>query len=211
MKKITGFPTKNNNQIKYLSLVMASFLLLVTAYSQERKLVYDVVKNGNIIGKIIFSESIKDEKKLLNLTSDVKTRFIFSFTDHAAETASFVDGIMVYSSFYQKQNGSEKARKITIASGQFYNLIDNGVSTLIACNPIRYNMLLLYTNIPEKITKVYSDNYQKLLDIEKVESNKYKLRLPDGNSNYYTYNNNVCIRVDIERTFFSVQFVLREE
>lgn len=147
---------------------------------------------------------------MLSLTSDVKTKFIFSFSDYAAETASFENGIMVFSSFYQKQNGSDKAKKMTIASGQYYKLIDDGVSKLITCEPITYNMLLLYTTIPEKISKVYSDNYQKLLDIHKVESNKYKLSLPDGNFNYYTYTNNVCTRVDIERTFFTIQFVLRD-
>ena len=75
---------------------------------------------------------------------------------------------MMYSSFYQKQNGSDKAKKMTILSGQFYKLIDDGVSKLISCGPIRYNMLLLYTNIPETIYKVYSDNFQKLLDIKKL-------------------------------------------
>ena len=127
------------------------------------------------------------------------------------ESAAYEDGIMVYSSFYQKQNGSDKANKMTIASGKSYKLIDDGVSKLISCSPIRYNMLLLYTNIPETINKVYSDNFQKLLDIKKVEENKYRLTLPDGNYNYYTYKNGVCSKVDVERTFFSLQFILREK
>ena len=46
---------------------------------------YDVIKNGNVIGEIIFNELIKDEKKMLSLTSDVKTRFIFSFSDYAVQ------------------------------------------------------------------------------------------------------------------------------
>ena len=141
----------------------------------------------------------------------MKTRFIFSFSDHAEEAAAYEDGIMVYSSYYQKQNGSDKANKMTISSGKSYKLTDNGVSKIISCPPIRYSTLLLFTNIPETIYQVYSDNFQKLLDIKKVEENKYRLTLPDGNYNYYTYKNGVCSKVDIERTFFTVQFVLREE
>ena len=118
---------------------------------------------------------------------------------------------MVYSSFYEKKTGSGKADKTTIASGTSYKLVDDGVSKLISCNPIRYNMLLLYTNIPEAINKVYFDNFQKHLDIKKVEANKYRLILPDGNYNYYTYRNGVCSKVDVERTFFTLQFVLREK
>jgi len=211
MKRNPGFSKKINRMMKYASILLVTTFIFRPAFTQERKLVYDVVRNGRIIGKIVFLELIKDGKKMLSFTSDVKTKFIFSFSDYATETASFENGIMIYSSFYQRQNGSDKAKKITVASGQFYKLIDNGVSKLISCSPIRYNMLLLYVYVPEKINKVYSDNYQKLLDIQKVESNKYKLSLPDGNYNYYTYNDNVCTKVDIERTFFAIQFVLRNK
>ncbi len=194
-----------------LLLLFTAYIFQTPAYAQERKLVYDVMKNGNIIGEIIFLELTKDQKKFLKLTSDVRTRFIFCFSDHAEEVASFEDGVMLYSSYYQKQNGSDKANKRTIASGKSYKLIDHDVSKLIICSPIRYNTLLLYTNIPETINKVYSDNFQKLLDIKKVEENRYRLTLPDGNHNYYTYKNGICSKVDIERTFFTVQFALREE
>jgi len=211
MKRNPGFSKKINRMMKYASILLVTTFIFRPAFTQERKLVYDVVRNGKIIGKIVFLELLKDGKKMLSFTSDVKTKFIFSFSDYAAETASFENGIMIYSSFYQRQNGSDKAKKMTVASGQFYKLIDNGVSKLISCSPIRYNMLLLYVYVPEKINKVYSDNYQKLLDIQKVESNKYKLSLPDGNYNYYTYNDNVCTKVDIERTFFAIQFVLRNK
>ena len=212
MKRNPGFFSKKiNRMMKYASILLVTTFIFRPSFTQERKLVYDVVRNGKIIGKIVFLELLKDGKKMLSFTSDVKTKFIFSFSDYAAETASFENGIMIYSSFYQRQNGSDKAKKMTVASGQFYKLIDNGVSKLISCSPIRYNMLLLYVYVPEKINKVYSDNYQKLLDIQKVESNKYKLSLPDGNYNYYTYNDNVCTKVDIERTFFAIQFVLRNK
>jgi hypothetical protein len=193
-------------------LFILSFLIFQSnTRSQERKLIYDVMKNGNNIGMIILLELTKDQKKILSLTSDVKTKFIFSFADHSEEAAAYEDGVMVYSSFYQKQNGSDKANKKTIASGNSYKLIDDGISKLISCSPIRYNMLLLYTKIPETIYKVYSDNFQKLLDIKKVEENKYRLSLPDGNYNYYTYKNGVCTKVEVERTFFTVQFILREK
>jgi hypothetical protein len=77
------------------------------------------------------------------MTSDVKTRYIFSFTDNTSETAAYDEGIMIYSSFYQKQTGSGTTNKTTIASGKFYKLTDDGESKLISLSPIRYNMLLL--------------------------------------------------------------------
>lgn len=173
-------------------------------------MVYDVMRNGNVIGEIRFVEMISGQKKFLSMTSDVKTRFIFAFSDNTAETAAYDDGVLVYSSFYQKQTGSGTANKTTIAAGKEYKLTDDGISTITTFDPIRYNMLLLYTTIPEAITKVYSANFQKHLDIKKIEENKFRLTMPDGRYNYYTYKNGICTRVEIVRKLFTLQFVLRE-
>jgi hypothetical protein len=178
--------------------------------AQERKLLYDVMRNGKVIGKINFVEMVSGPKKFLSMTSDVKTRFIFAFSDDTAETAAYDNGVMVYSSFYQKQTGSGTATKTTIAAGKDYKLTDDGKSKLAKFDPIRYNMLLLYTTVPEAISKVYSANFQKHLDIEKIEDNKYRLTMPDGKFNYYTYKNGVCTMVEIVRSLFTLQFVLKD-
>jgi hypothetical protein len=168
------------------------------------------MRNGKVIGKITFIEMISGQRKFLSMTSDVKTRFIFAFSDDTSETAAYDNGIMVYSSFYQKQTGSGTSTKTTIATGKNYKLTDDDKSTITSLQPIRYNMLLLYTTIPEAISKVYSANYQKHLDIKKVEENKYRLTMPDGKFNYYTYKNGICTKVEIVRSLFTLEFVLRE-
>lgn len=120
MKKSSG-SKKINTVIKYtLLLLFTASIFQTSTYAQERKLIYDVMRNGNIIGKIDIVELTKDQKKFLSLTSDVKTRFIFPFTIQTAETAAYEDGVMIYSSFYEKQTGSGKANKTTIASGKCY-------------------------------------------------------------------------------------------
>ena len=201
-----------NILIKYLLILLFIMgLYYPSANAQERKLMYDVMRNGKIIGNISFVELISGQKKFISMTSDVKTRYIFAFSDNTSETAGYEDGIMMYSSFYQKQTGSGTTNKTTIASGKFYKLTNDGESKLATLNPIRYNMLLLYTTIPETITKVYSASFQKLLDINKIAENKYRLTLPDGKYNYYTYKNGVCTKVEIVRTLVSLQFVLREK
>jgi hypothetical protein len=189
-----------------LFLVLVALLFKSPLNAQER----NVIRNGNVIGKINFVELTQGEKKFLSFTSDVKTRFILSFCDHSSETAAYEGGVMMYSSFYQRQNGTVKANKFTVCDGKTYKLVDNNKTELVALPPIRYNMLRLYINLPEKVEKVYSDNYQKHLDLKKIDANKYRLELPDGNFNYYTYENGVCVKVEVERTLFTIQFVLTE-
>jgi hypothetical protein len=203
--------------LKKYSATFKIFIILIfsvcigdVSHAQERKLLYDVMRNGKVIGKITFVEMVSGQKKFLSMTSDVKTRFIFAFSDDTAETAAYDNGIMVYSSFYQKQTGSGTATKTTIASGKNYKLTDDGVSKITSLDPIRYNMLLLYTTIPEAVSKVYSANFQKHLDIKKMEDNRYRLTMPDGKFNYYTYKNGICTKVEIVRSLFTLHFVLRE-
>jgi hypothetical protein len=197
--------------MKYFVIILFTACLFVApSNAQERKLIYDVVRNGNVIGQINFTQKVQGQKVFLSLTSDVKTTLIFQVTDHTAETAVYDKGVMVYSSFYQKQSGSDEVNKTTTVSGKMYKITDNGASKLVNFGAIRYNMLLLYT-IPKNMTKVYSSNFQKLADIKKIEENKYRLTLPDGNVNDYTYKNGVCTKVEVVRTMISVQFILREK
>ncbi len=197
--------------IKYILLFLVSGGIYNPSNAQERKFIYDVMKDGKVIGEISFVELIQGQKKFLSMTSDVTTTVIFPFTDHTAEMAAFDKGVMVYSSFYQKQTGSAVVNKTITASGKFYKVSDNGESKLISLPPIRYNTLLLYTNIPKNINKVFSGNYQNLLDVKKIAENKYRLTLPDGKVNDYTYKNGICTLVEIVRSLFTVQFVLREQ
>lgn len=191
-----------------LILFLTALLPGISLPAQERKLIYNVIRNGNIIGTLDLIELTQGEKRFLSLTSDVKTRFLLTFHLYSSETAAYDGGIMMYSSFFEKQNGSVTANKRTICDGKNYKLVDKEKTEVVTSPPIRYNLLLLYVTIPEKIDKVYSDNHQKLLDIKKVEHNKYRLTLPNGNFNYYTYENGVCTKVEVERTLFTLQFVL---
>ncbi len=168
------------------------------------------MRNGKVIGTIDFVELVKGKKKFLSMTSNVKTRYILAFSDETSETAGFDNGVMVYSSFHQKQTGSAETDKTSIASGKQYKLTDNKKNRMVNMSPIHFNMLLLYTDMPVNVTKVYSANYQKMLDIKKVAENKYRLTLPDGKFNYYTYKNGVCAKVEIVKSLFTIQFVLRE-
>ena len=201
----------NNSLLKNLLFLFISVCTFnPSVNAQERKLVYDVMRNGEVIGTINFVEYVQGQRRLLSMISDVKTRYLFSFSDHTSETAGYDNGILVYSAFYQKQTGSGETNKSTIASGKFYKVTDDGVSKLVSFNPIRYSMLRLYIDIPDSINQVFSGNYQRLLDIKKIEENKYRLMLPGGKYNDYTYKNGVCTKVEIIRTLVSIQFVLKE-
>jgi len=200
---------------KYLPFVAAILLLIIllifstNSYSQNKTFNYQIIRNGDKVGSLLFSETSTGDLDYLKMESDVKTRLIFTFTAHASEEAVYNNGILLRSSIYRRLNGTEKANKQHEVTGNRQYLIRTGkTSEFTKTYPITYNMLSLYSKEPENISKVYSDNFQTFLAIEKAASHKYKITLPDGNYNYYYYKNGILNLVEVHHTFYSANIIL---
>jgi len=200
---------------KYLSFVAAILLLVILlifstdSYSQNKTFNYQIIRNGDKVGSLLFSETSTGDLDYLKMESDVKTRLIFTFTAHASEEAVYNNGILLRSSIYRRLNGTEKANKQHEVTGNRQYLIRTGkTSEFTKTYPITYNMLSLYSKEPENISKVYSDNFQTFLAIEKAASHKYKITLPDGNYNYYYYKDGILNLVEVHHSFYSANIIL---
>jgi hypothetical protein len=157
------------------------------------------------------SEKKKGNMLLLELKSTVKTTWLaFQYTSNITEKVVFEDGVMVYSFYYKNENGRE-TRVEAKKAGQYMNIVDNGHLDFNYQAPVTYNTVQLYCGCPGMDTKVYSNQFQQFLDIKKVAANRYKLRLPGNNYNYFNYKKGRCTQVDVERVLFTIHFVLRKE
>jgi len=72
---------------------------------------------------------------------------------------------------------------------------------------MQFTTVKLYFHEPIGVEKVYSERFLAYCDLEKDGKNKYKLYLPDGKINYYTYANKLLIEVFVDRTMFDLQFL----
>jgi hypothetical protein len=185
------------------------FLVISPSFGQEKKLEYRIKRNGDEVGTIRFSQIIAGNRTTLRLESDVKTRFIFTFNAKAREESIYDSGIMTWSSIYRKLNGNVKADKKTKAIGNSYTIFNGNKTETVKDYPVRYNMLSIYVSEPVAFSKVYSDNFQRMLDIIKTGDHSYKIKFPDGNYNEYHYANGVCSRVDIHHTLYSAVIELK--
>lgn len=190
--------------ILFIFILSTSFV-----FTQEKKLEYTIKRNGDEVGTIKFLQTINGSRTVLKLESEVKTKFIFTFTAKATEETIYDNGIMTWSSIYRKMNGNVKADKKTKINGSSYTVYKGNKTETINSYPIRYNMLSIYINEPVSFSKVYSDNFQEQVDIKKIEDHHYKISFPDGNYNDYYYSNGVCSKVKINHTFYSATIELK--
>ena len=186
-----------------LSLLVGLFSLKTIANAQEIKLVYTIKRNGTVIGKIHFTHGIAGNRTVLTMESEVNSRFIFNFKAKTKEETIYDKGIMTWSSIFRKLNGNVKVDKKTRANGNSYTVYKENKTEMLNNYPIRYNMLSIYISEPVNITKVYSDNFQQQIDIQKIGDHHYKIKFPDGNYNEYFYTNGTCSKIEIHHRLYS--------
>jgi len=196
---------------KILLCMAIGFFFTVAAKAQEKNLSYNIKRGSNKVGAMNLKEVRSGSKISLDLESEVKASFIFSFKASGIEKAVFDNGILVYSSIYQKLNGSEKINKQTKLVGKNYIVTNKGTQENLEHTAIYYTMVCLYTHEPIKTNRIYSDKFQKYLNIETIADHHYKINFPDGNSNEYYYQNGICTKIEVEHSFYHVVFELDTE
>ena len=70
--------------------------------------------------------------------------------------------------------------------------------------PIDYNLSMLYTKEPFNKQLIYSDNFQQFLNVEQIAPHRYKIALPDGNYNYYTFKDGICNTAELHHSFYTI-------
>lgn len=191
-----------------LSLIVL-LTVAINLNSQEKKLEYNIKRNGDIVGSIHFIQRVAGSRTVLTMESEVNTRFIFNFKAKTKEEAIYDNGIMTWSSVFRKLNGNVKADKKTKAVGNAYTIYKGNKTEIVKNYPIRYNMLSIYLTEPIDVSKVYSDNFQQQIDIQKIATHHYKIKFPDGNYNEYYYTNGVCSKVEIHHSMYRATIELK--
>lgn len=189
------------------ALISAFLALSFTAIANEQTKIYNIKRNGEIIGKLSFNQNTEGENVYLKITSQVNTRFVFKIDVQTEDLAHFKNGKLISSDVSRLVNGKAKERKKTNLINNAYKLQSG--STLNRLNQsIGFNMMLLYIKEPVDINQVYSDNFQCFLPIKKNAGHQYRVHLPDGNYNDYHFENGVCKLVVVNHSLYTIRMEL---
>jgi hypothetical protein len=185
-------------------------LKLATLHAQDTVLQYNVVRNGKTIGWTKLTRTGINELVNIRMESEVKARFIFEFLVSAIEQVTFHSGCLVNSSQYRKLNGEIRENKRMKLTCNGYEVYKDDDTQRLSYSPLHSHMLCLYFQEPKSNAKVYSDTFQRELDLERMADGGYRMKLPDGNSCCYYYQNGICTRVKINQRFYSAEMLLNQ-
>lgn len=174
---------------------------------QNSKQVYEVIHNGKVKGVVRTFRDADSSVLNFRIESEVTINLVFSFTMKLKEEAIFKNGILAFSSIYRKINGREKINQQLHSAGQSYTL--TGISKeFTPAFPVRSCIISLYYDEPRNMNTVYSDSFRKNVPVTFVGGGRYRIDLPDGNHNFYSYKNGICTLVEVDHSLFRLYFKL---
>ena len=194
--------------VKRISVTILFLAISTLVFAQEQTLNYNVMHGDKTVGHMKLQKTMNGDDTFLKVASDVKMRFIFSIQVNIREDAHYRNGMLMSSHVSRLVNGKQKANKITEACNGCYQLTDDGKVKSIDQKQINNNLTLMYLQEPVGLSQVYSDNFQQFVQVKQVGNHTYRINLPDGNYNFYTYTNGICSKVDIYHSLYTIQIQL---
>lgn len=132
---------------------------------------------------------------------------IWSYIVTSAMKAEYVNGILI--SCYSRQDTNEEMKEQSQIkrSGENYSGFRAPDQNIKIKGGISFSTAKLYFEEPHGIDSVFSESYLAYCKLENLGNSRYKLYMPDGNFNYYTYTDNKLKEILVERSMFDLRFV----
>jgi len=191
-----------------LVFLVSGSALLYSFMETDKKLHYDVIRNGKVIGYLDALRKNNGEKVEYIMESNVKVSVIMDFALYSKVIGSFDKGMLTSGSIVRRVNGKDKANsKITWLNDRY--LIQDKSESIELKEKITYTSACLMHEEPVNMQRIFSENFKRFIPIKAIKPHQYELQLPDGNRNFYTYANGVCVSAEVNTTLTTAYFRLK--
>lgn len=206
--KTHNFFKANTHSFFVNILVILILFMPMWSNAQNLQLNYKIMRNGVAIGWLRLDKTTIENKSVLLLVSEIKTKIIFPITVFAKESSAFEKGKLVYSSQIRKTNGAVKLDKQTRLIESKYEVTTNGEKEKLSIPTIAENLLSLYFQEPKDCKSVYCENQQCFVKVAITRDDGYKVAFPNGNINYFYYKDGVCSKIKIVHTLYTAEIII---
>ena len=188
--------------------ILPVILLLTSFHEVDRKLHYEVLRNGKVIGYL--DALRKDNGAIVEyiMESNVKVSLIMDFALYSKVLGTFNNGVLTSGSIVRRLNGKDKANAKITWQTDHYVIQDKDESIQIK-EKITYTTACLMHEEPVNMQRIFSENFKRFIPIKAIKPHQYELQLPDGNRNFYTYANGVCVSAEVNTTLTTAYFRLK--
>ncbi len=188
-------------------LVILFFLCLQTAGAQEVK--FSIQHSGKEIGQVRASLIKTGDTHTYEVISNVDFRVLWKDYNRKTSNKVVYHDDMLQSSYNSVYMNDEMEDTSAIRHHQEkYHCFRYPEEKIEEPeSKVEYSTVKLYFAEPVGITSIYSERFLAYCPLEKIGDQKYKLSLPNGKENHYTYANNKLVEVFVDRSWFDLKFL----
>lgn len=190
-----------------IAILILSFTMNGSPLAQASELKFKILKKEDKIGVLKILKSDSSSFTNYQVSTNVEVSFIRKFRVIASEKYRYQGDKLIYSELKRSINDKSKDPKSLELKKDRYILKDGANSEIFNETEINTNLVQLYFSEPINISRVYCDNQQIMVDLEKLSNNRYRIDFPNGVSNTFHYQLGKCVKVDVEGSFFKVRLL----
>ncbi|MEO1054194.1 MAG: DUF6134 family protein [Bacteroidota bacterium] len=194
----------------YLHLIVWLLIIFVSIQKVDAQTnSYSISHGGKEIGEITASLLQHGTKRTYEVKSNVDFKVLWK--NYNRKTSNFVvfDGLNLIHSIsdvYMNDDLQDSTR-IDVRQNKYecYRYPDEQFE-MNDFKGLNFSTVQLYFQEPTGIGRIYSERFLDYCILEKIGNHKYKLRLPNGKVNLYTYREGRLSEVIVDRGWFTLRF-----
>lgn len=170
---------------------------------------FDIYWGKKNIGEVRATLSKEGEKYAYRVISDVNFSVLWkeynrSTTNHTVRSAERL--LSTYAGVYMNEELEDSTTLKYVGADRYQCYRHPREQCSIGDPPAHFTTIMLYFHEPVEVHQIYSELYLENCELVEIKPHQYKLTLPNGEHNYYTYLNGELQEVQVDRTWFDLTF-----
>lgn len=184
--------------LRFLTILILCVLLGIPNTSADKKLSFDVVHKGKVIGSLNATKTLKNDIIYYQSSTTIETRIIKEIRVHYNYNVAFYNNILESSQVDITVNEKPHAKTETLRNDNEYEVIKDEENKNIVTDSITYATVQLYFKEPKHIEKCYSEQDGSFNTIKALGDHSYKKTNSKGRENIYYYKNGTLSKATID-------------
>ena len=193
---------------KWLGIILLELLLIQP--SSQPDLLYDIIVNDRIVGKMQVSTLPTTTGLQYRVDADVRMQLLGERRMITRFTSTYQDKLLTEARFHDQLNGKTRHDAFVRWDGLSYHIRVNGTQSQLNNRRVTYSTASLYMQEPIGIHELFSERHGQFCSIRAVASHVYEMTLPDGRKNRYHYVDGICRDVEVQQVLFTIYFRLHQ-
>lgn len=188
------------------ALLFSIVLVLSCSYvrSNGQTLQYRISWKGDSIGYITAQKIRQQSQESYHIVTEAKVSILFDFKMVTDFNTDFEGGSLKRAYTKSLLNDKNKHYSKVLRTSDGYEIeTENGKSVLHGA--IKESIVTMYFKQPAP-GKIFSERYGEMCELTEIEKGKYKLKKPNGKTNYYYFENGVCTGGEINLSLATIIF-----